>query len=147
MKMNWGFRIAAFYITFVIFLLIAVIIFMNQDVGLVTEDYYAKEIAYQEQIDKANRTRDLTEQLDIMAEPEQLKFSFPKIFDPREIGGTIHFYRPSDKKKDLITGISVDSSGIQIIGTAGLSKGLWKIKVDWRVKDVSYFNEKIIMVN
>ncbi|MBA4405822.1 hypothetical protein C0389_00965 [bacterium] len=147
MKLSWGFNIAAFYITFVVLLLIVVFIFMSQDVGLVTDDYYAKEIAYQEEIDRTTRTKNLTVQLDIAVEPAQIKFLFPKIFSWREIGGTIHFYRPSDKEKDFIANISLDSSRTQFIGTENLKKGLWKIKVDWKAKGVSYFNEKIVMVN
>ena len=147
MKLNWGFNIAAFYIFFVIVLLIGVFIFMNQDVGLVTNDYYAKEIAYQQEIDKSNRTNELTEQLEITVEPSQIRFSFPRMFNTGNIGGTIHFYRPSDKEKDFVTNIVADSSRIQIIDTRKLDKGLWKVKVDWAVQNVSYFNEKIIMVN
>ncbi len=147
MKLNWGFNIAAFYIFFVLVLLIVVFIFMRQDVGLVTNDYYAKEIVYQEEIDKSNRTKGLTEQIDITVEPAQIKFSFPKMFSSGDIGGTIHFYRPSNKEKDFVSNIVTDSSRIQIIETSKLEKGLWKVKIDWSVKNVSYFNEKIVMVN
>jgi len=147
MKLNWGFNIAAFYIFFVVVLLIAVFIFMRQDVGLVTNDYYAKGITYQEEIDKTNRTKELTEQLDITVEPVQIKFSFPKMFNSGDIDGTIHFYRPSNKEKDFVADIVTDSSRIQIIETGKLEKGLWKVKVDWSVKNISYFTEKIVMVN
>lgn len=147
MKINWGINIAAFYIFFVLVLLIAVFIFMQQDVGLVTNDYYAKELVYQEEIDKANRTKELAEQLDITVEPAQIKFLFPKIFNPGDIGGTIQFYRPSDREKDFVTDIITDSSGTQIIETSKLEKGLWRVKIDWSAMNISYFNEKIIMVN
>lgn len=147
MKLNWGYNIAAFYIFFVLVLLIVVFIFMRQDVGLVTNDYYAKEIAYQEEIDKTNRTKELTEQLDITVEPAQIIFSFPKMFRSGDIDGTIHFYRPSNKEKDFVADIVTDSSRIQIIETSKLEKGLWKVKVDWSVNNVSYFTEKIVMVN
>lgn len=147
MKINWGFNVGAFYALFVIGLLIVVFIFMRQDVGLVTNDYYAKEIAYQEEIDKTNRTKELTEQLDITVEPAQIIFSFPKMFSSGDIGGTIHFYRPSNKEKDFVVIIATNNSRTQTIKTEILDKGLWKVKVDWSVNNVSYFNEKIIMVN
>lgn len=145
--MNWGFNIGAFYIFFVVVMLTTVLILMKHDVGLVTNDYYAKEIAYQEQIDKTNRTKELTEQLEINVEREYIKFSFPKMFGFDPIGGTIHFYRPSDKQKDFTKKIDLDSYGIQLIETGKLEKGLWKIKIDWNVRNNSYFNEQIFMVN
>lgn len=147
MKLNWGINIAVFYILFVLALLIAVFIFMKQDVGLVTNDYYAKEIAYQNEIDKINRTKELTDQLDITVEAAHVKFTFPKTFGSNEIGGVIHFYRPSNKEKDFIVSIAADTSRTQTIKTGILDKGLWKIKIDWSAKNISYFNEKIIMVN
>ena len=147
MKFSWGVNITLFYSLFVIALLVVVFIFMRQDVGLVSPDYYAKEIAYQEQIDRTNRTIELAQPLEIVLEPARIIFSFPKNFESGDLSGSIHFYRPSNKEKDFVAGITADSSGNQIIDTGKLEKGLWKIKVDWRVRDVSYFNEKILMVN
>lgn len=120
---------------------------MNQDVSLVTKDYYAKEIKYQEQIDKMKRTKELPEPLDINLEASAIKFSFPKLFKPNEVKGTIQFYRPSDKSKDFAVNVSLDSSYVQSINTVNLQKGLWKIQIDWNAKGNTYFNEKIIMTN
>ena len=146
-KLSWGTNIAIVYTLFAIGTLALVFVFMGQDVGLVTNDYYAKEIKYQDQIDKMNRTKALPEQLDISVEPINVKFTFPKIFKVMDYEGKIKFYRPSDKTKDFSVTISPDSTHSQFIQTTNLEKGLWKIQVDWIVKGNSYFNEKIIMVN
>ncbi len=147
MKLNWGGGIAAVYILFMIGVLIMVYIFMNQDVTLETEDYYAKGINYQTQIDKIKRTSELPEQLLIEQVGEKIIFSFPKLFSEKEIGGTIFFFRPSDDKKDFTKEIKPDSSMQQNFSVLEIEKGLWKIKVDWIVKNNSYYNEKLIMVN
>ena len=147
MKISWGAKIAATYIFFVIAVLVLVVIFMNQDVGLVTKDYYAKEIKYQDQIDKENRTKELPEQLNINLEAGMIKLSFQKFFRPTEIGGTIQFYRPADKTKDFAVNIALDSTHTQSLSATNLEKGLWKIQVDWNAKGNTYFNEKIIMTD
>jgi len=147
MKISWGIRIAVVYIAFVIILVTTVIIFMSEDVHLVTDEYYAKELVFQDQIDKVNRTNQLTQQLEINVDSESINFVFPKIFKHNNLGGTIHFYRPSNLGQDFIVKVEPDTSNAQIIPTAKMEKGLWKLKVDWTVKDVSYYNEKIIMVN
>lgn len=147
MKISWGVKVAAAYVFFVIAILVLVTIFMNQDVGLVTKDYYAKEIKYQAQIDKEKRTKELPEPLNINLEAGVVKLSFPKLFKPDEIGGTVQFYRPADKTKDFSANIALDSTHTQSFSTTKLEKGLWKVQVDWNARGNSYFNEKIIMMN
>ena len=146
-KLSWGTNITIVYTLFALGTLALVFIFMGQDVGLVTNDYYAKEIKYQDQIDKMNRTKALPEQLDISVEPSIVKFVFPDLFKASDLSGNIRFYRPSDKTKDFAVNIDPDSARVQYIHTGGLEKGLWKIQVAWNAKSNSYFNEKIIMVN
>lgn len=147
MKVSWGVKIAATYIIFVIGVLVMVLIFMNQDVHLVTDNYYAKELEYQNQIDKINRTNQLHEQLQIINQPSSINFIFPQQFKTDKVYGKIHFYRPSDQSKDFEIDISTDSSNSQIVRTEKFSKGVWRVKVDWGVNDNSYYNEKILLVN
>lgn len=147
MKISWGTKIAATYILFVIGVLIMVFVFMNQDVPLVTDNYYAKELEYQNQIDKINRTNQLEEPLQIINKQSSINFIFPKQFYYNTIAGTIHFYRPSDPAKDFAVKISADTSNTQIVSTNKFIKGVWKVKVDWEVNGMSFYNEKILMVN
>lgn len=147
MKISWGTKIAAAYIVFVIGVLIMVFVFMNQEVHLVTDNYYAKELEYQNHIDKINRTNQLEEQLDIRNQQTVIKFIFPKQYNYKSIKGTINFYRPSDPAKDISFEITPDSFNTQIVSTEKLAKGVWKVKVDWLANNISYYNEKIIMVD
>lgn len=48
--MNWGKGIAITMIAFIGFIVTLVVIMIRQDVELETEDYYQREIAYQEEI-------------------------------------------------------------------------------------------------
>ena len=147
LKFNWGTGIALTYILFLIAILTMVFIFMNQDVVLETNDYYAKGLEYQKQIDKIERTKNLTEQLEILNKNDRIVFNFPKIFANKIISGEIYFYRPSNNKSDFKSKIDLTDSLQQIIFTKNLEKGLWKIKVDWSVENQNYYNEKILMIN
>lgn len=147
LKFNWGFGIATTYIVFVIITLVMVYIFMNQDVSLETDNYYTKGIQYQEQIDKINRTKNLSEQIEVSVDKSSIAFSFPKLFAADEYNGKIFLYRPDNKLKDFSVNIAPDTSHSQFISTSNLDRGLWKIKVDWSAKGNTYYNEKLIMVN
>ena len=147
LKLNWGFGIAAVYILFLVGTLIMVMIFMNQDVSLESKDYYVKGIKYQEEIDKMKRSKELPEQLRISVEQNSIVFTFPKIFNNEELTGKIYFNRPSDDSKDLTVNVQADSTSKQFIPTLNISKGLWKIRVDWSGRGNSYLDQKIVMVN
>ncbi len=147
LKFNWGTGIALTYILFLIATLTMVFIFMNQDVVLETNDYYAKGLEYQNQIDKINRTKKLPEQLEILNKSNMIIFNFPKMFKNKVISGEIYFYRPSDIKNDFKSKINLSDSLQQIIYTQNLEKGLWKVKVDWSVDNQNFYNEKILMIN
>ncbi len=147
MKISWGIKIAATYIIFVTGVIIMVLIFMNQDVHLVTDNYYAKDLEYQEQIDKIDRTGLLKEQLEIVNLQSVIKFVFPAEFSSAVISGRIDFYRPSDQSQDFSVEITTDSLLTQMISTEKMMKGVWKVKVDWSANGNKYYNEKILMVN
>ncbi|MEW6194032.1 MAG: FixH family protein [Bacteroidota bacterium] len=147
MKLTWGSGIAVIYILFVVILVTTVAIFMKEDVHLVTDEYYTKELAYQQQIDKINRTSKLQQQLEINIDRENVNLLFPTIFKHSDLSGTIHFYRPSNLEKDFVVKVEPDSANKQIVTTSKMEKGLWKLKVDWNVNNISYYNEQILVVN
>jgi len=146
-KFNWGFKIAAFYIGFVAFMIAIAAYSFTQDVNLVSDDYYKDEINYQSQIEMEKRTNALDEQLKITSNTNFIKFSFPQLFMGKEISGEIHFYRPSDSNIDILTDVEPNDSLVQFYSTEEFEKGLWRVKVTWTVDSLDYFNQKIIMMN
>ena len=62
---NWGTGILITIIVFMIITLGTVFTFMNEKVDLVTDNYYKKELKYQKQIDKLNRTHDMRMDVEI----------------------------------------------------------------------------------
>jgi len=147
MKISWGVGIAVLYIGFMAVVLGAVAFSTTQDVNLVTEEYYEKELEYQAQLDKMNRANALPEKLNVIIEGENIKITFPSIFSPEFLTGKVLLYRPSSGTEDFELPVQPDVHGVQIINTQKMSKGLWKVKVDWKASSSEYFNEKILMVN
>jgi hypothetical protein len=43
--------------------------------------------------------------------------------------------------------VKPDDSWIQYIKNEKLTKGLWRIKVDWAVGDSAYYNEEVLIIN
>jgi len=144
---NWAFWVPTFYISFVIVLVIFVIWTTFHKVELVDENYYDKEITYQEQINKKERASNLKNELKLVNANNLIVIKFPEDFNYKNISGFVELFRPSEAKLDFKVKISCDSSNNFVIPTEKMKKGLWKVKIDWAVGDSTYYNEEIVFLN
>lgn len=144
--MSWGKKIAVLYIGFVVLTLAFVFFAMNQRVDLVTDNYYEKELKYQEQIDKSKRTKELKEKTDIQLLGKTIKIKFPSLPNKNIQKDFILFYRPSDPSKDIKIQVSADSLGFQLIPVEKISAGFWKIKLNWTSGGFEFYDESIINI-
>lgn len=140
-KFNWGTGIV---ISLVFFMLVTsgmMILFINQKVDLVTDNYYDKELKFQQQIDKVNNTHQLAEKVEMKYDGEMIQIKFPLSFVSSKPTGEIFFYRPSDNKKDFKLPLVIDDKGVQFVPVSGLANGYWKIQLNWLMNESEYFNE------
>ncbi len=146
MKFTWG---TGIFLVIVIFLLAVVAFFIymsNLDINLVEDNYYEKELMYQQKIDKMKNAGALSEKVSIKAEQEAVVISFPKLFHPESCTGAILFYRPSDPAKDFSVPLQLNDSLLQVIGTGHLDPGKWTIKIDWTSEGTGYYVEQGIFL-
>ena len=113
------------------------------DHDLVSEDYYADELQYQNDINKLENTQTLNTNISYEKTTEGLVIKFPETFDYKKITGKLFLYRPSNKQLDFDTAISLSNSNL-LIPDKRLVDGRWNIKIDWQYKGKSYlFKESI----
>lgn len=147
MKFGWGKGLLVSYLVFMVVILATVAFSFTMDVNLVSDNYYERELKHQYEIDKLNRYAQLPEKINFVVSADKLKISFPKIFSEEQISGKIIFFRPDDNNKDFSVKISTDDSLNHEVPLSAVAKGLWKISVDWQVKNVTYLTIKNLMVN
>lgn len=145
MKISWGVKIIIAFIIFAGGIGTMVGISMSKNIDLVSENYYEKELKYQERIDMINRTNSLTEKPIIENVSGTIKIKFPA--SKENITGKINFYRAMDKKKDFSVDISKDENGVQAIPTVKMDKGNWKTEVIWKMNGKEYFTQSEIFIN
>jgi len=146
-KANWGTGIFISYVLFMGITILTAVYFMNQDVNLVTDDYYQQEIKYQDQIDKIERTNSLPENPVINFDGTGINLLFPASLLNKNVTGKIHFYRPSNPKLDFNIPLDLNNDGTQIISTKKLETGFWRLKMYWTMNGNEYYNEKEIIIN
>lgn len=145
-NINWGTKIAVLYISFVAMIGFMVTLCLKQNVELVTEDYYERELAFQDKINEMNNANALPESVSHLILPEGVQIKLPTLFKNKKVNGEILFFRPADKSKDYSTPIQLNSAAEQVIDAKHLSKGMYKMKISWSANDISYFTEEIIVI-
>ena len=144
--MSWGYRILILTMGFVCFMTFLVISAFRQNFDLVTEDYYAKELQFESQIEKQKNQQRLKDSVTCVVAGNNVIIKFPDEFIGDVIEGEILFFRPSDEKKDLRKPISASASGIQVLSSDLFSKGKYKVQLDYSVNGTKYYYEKSILI-
>ncbi|MCK8520937.1 FixH family protein [Aquimarina sp. D1M17] len=144
MKINWGTAIVLVFIGFISFIMYFVV-HMNTNKkyehDLVTEEYYKKELAFQEEIDAEKNSRALLNDVSMKKTPQGLSIQFPQEKEFQKISGVISLYRPSNKQLDFTIPITLQQNSM-IIPDENMIEGKWKITIDWEYENTRYLFKK-----
>lgn len=143
--MNYGHAITIAFVLFMLFILSMVFKAFTLNFDLVSENYYDKEIRYQEQIEKTKNSRALAKDISWLLKDEGIEIRFPEK-ENFAISGTLQLMRPSDKSKDIITPISLNKNNVQLIEASKLMTGKYLLQIEWQQGETSYFYESIIVI-
>ena len=140
MKFHWGHGIFLFYVVFVASLVTVVIKSRQFDNSLVTEEYYTRDLNYQQEYDRRMNSKSLAEPLSIMRVNGQYQLLFPKGKN-EGVEGTVLLYRPSSKHDDRLLKLKVGAGGTMPLQTDGLKPGRYQAVVEWSANGIDYFDE------
>ncbi len=142
-KWNWGTKIWLVYLGFVLFMTSLVVLCFQQDVNLVTPNYYAEELKFQQVIDGQQNNNALSASLTVEDGTD-----FITVLFPAELGridsGTVTFYKPDNLKLDF--SVSIKGGLFYQFKKADFGYGLYHVKVSWFTKGLRYFDEQKLFV-
>ena len=148
-KIGWGTSIViaiALFMSFILYFVIKVQSNSKYDNELVVEEYYKKDSQYGEDYIKMQNAQDLVEKPQVIQKGDSLEIKFPTLFAPKDIKGTVSFYRPSNKKLDFQVPISLSKPSL-LIPKTNLVGGRWDIFIDWDYQSKSYKMKETIYIN
>ncbi|ARN71533.1 MULTISPECIES: FixH family protein [Nonlabens] len=147
MKWNWGTGIVLGmigFIAFIMFMVITMLTDSDYDHDLVTENYYAKEMAYQDEIDQEKRLESLSKKINGKRTKEGWLIEFPEEINEINSSGTVFLYRPSNQKLDTQFDLKLSGSHL-LIPDNKLVDGRWNITIEWTTKDNDYLYKESIL--
>lgn len=132
--MNWGKGIIIGMGLFMGFILTMVIIMMRQKIDLVEEDYYKRELNYDDQFNAQKMYASTVEKISLQSKTDSLLITFPKDFQSQKV--TIHFQRPNDKNSDI--SFTVKPLEKVFIPTTAFPKGIFNCIIQGSIQNKPY---------
>lgn len=135
--MNWGKGIAIALALFMGFIIVLVVKMVSQDVELETEDYYKKDIAYQEEITSMENALALTEKPSISLTETHVIVQFPEGLSFTE--AQLNLKRPNDETDDR--SYKIVGTSMFTLNRSELEKGVYKLELSYTHKDKNYLQK------
>ncbi len=143
---SWGTGVLVAFGLFLAGILGMVAISMSEDVQLVTEQYYDKELRYQERIQATERANGLATRVNIELRPGVVVVRFPRLGRPGDVEGQVTLYRPANRAEDRTLPLVLDTLWTQNIPARALAPGLWRVQVQWRLHAEEYYAEQPLIL-
>jgi hypothetical protein len=139
--MSWGYKILAMYGAFM--LLIGALVFgsYQQDVNLVSKDYYQREIEFQEVIDGRNNLQKISAQPEILILEDVLEVQLPE--GTAELKNLeIWFYNAAIPAADIKYNEASTAKRTFSFPLTPVHKGTYHLKIKWMENDLPYYFDK-----
>lgn len=144
--MNFGVKITILYLSFVALILTLVFMCFRQNVELVSKDYYAQEIKFQDKINAINNEKNLAGSISHSVNGKQIALTIDSTLVSDDFEGTVNFFRPSDSSKDFQVKMNFTNNE-QVISGTELIHGTYKLQLSWVSNKTNYFKEEVIFIN
>ena len=147
MKINWGTGIAIFYTLFVIAMVSMVVKSTYHKAHLVQEDYFNKDLNYEEFRKKRQNATSVNISVDVkeQAKGQTLLLQFPSSMNNAQ--GHVVLFRPSNKNLDQKIPLRLNANGaMEFPMKSRLLEGLWKVQLEWESDQVEYYKEEQIII-
>jgi hypothetical protein len=139
--MNWGWRITIVYRLFALTMIGAVIYSTTLDVNLVEEDYYEKEVNYQQVINKKENALRDSATFNVAVVGDSVVIHFPTAVAQ----GKIYFIRAADVNNDKKFDLKV-LNGKQAFSKDLFKAGSYNLQIDWKGESADYYWEEKITI-
>lgn len=146
MKLNWGHKIAIVYSLFAAFMVGMLVLSTTYDHELVTEDYYAKELAFQGKIDAGTNLNQADFNVEVKRVGGDLRLIFDRLPEGSQVKGIVKFYKPDNEKMDETHPIVLDSNSSEMKISSEGKSGRYKVQVSFELDGQRFYKEQELML-
>lgn len=144
----WMWSLITIISMFILFFASFAIWTFQDDVELVYDNYYDKDVVFEQQIRRVERTDALAIKpaVNYFSQREELTLKFSPAMAHLNPIGEVLLFRPADLHKDRLFPLDLIGDSLQTIKLPNMDRGLWRVKLSWTSKGLEYFYEQALMV-
>lgn len=144
----WPWGILAAFAVFITGTVTLVVVSVKHRSELVAADYYERDLAYQERLDRVRRTEPWAGRISVACAPgtREVEVRLPRPHAEAGVSGTLEFYRPSDAGRDHVVPLSPGPDGSQRLDAGPLMAGKWRVRMEWSAGGEAYFADRVLVV-
>lgn len=142
MKLNWGHGVVIALGSFMIFIL-SLLYFAGDTGGMVTENYYEKEVNFQDEIDAEKRANALEIKPEVILQANGFLLQFSPS-TAEDFKGEVYLLRNDDETKDVKTTIKLSDKKNFLIPSVKLVDGVYELTLSWKENNKTYLIKKSI---
>ena len=144
--MNWGWGISIFIFLFIGFMIYMAIKTTTVSHELVTENYYQKELAHQDEIDKVIAFRESGKSILTQIKDGNLLLRFSPTHNFSKLEGKIYMYSPAAISSDDTLNLSCNMDGLMVIRLKSNQSGRCIMSIDYSDSPTDYlFKEELYL--
>lgn len=144
--MNWGHKIAIVIVIFLVGMVSMVYFALQQTNEMIDDQYYQKEMAYQQVIDAQQNLQDISDDNLVSQTMYEMVFTLPTGTYEKLEKGNIELIRNDSKSKDVQLAIVPNGSNRRVIAKSTLSKGIYKARIRWTSDKKEFYKEESVYV-
>lgn len=144
--MNWGHKIAIIYGLFMAFMIGMLFLSRGYDHELVTEDYYAQELAYQDKIDAGKNLSSADFEVEVKMVDGKLRLLFNKLPSTSDLSGEVKLYKPDDERLDETLPLTLQEGTNWMDIDSSKRTGRYKLKLSFEYQGKAFYKEKDLLL-
>jgi hypothetical protein len=144
--MNWGHKITIVIIIFLVAMLGMVFYASMQTNEMIDDNYYTKELEYQQIIDAKQNLMNVSTNNLVGQNLNEIFIILPAGAFEKLEGGYIELLRTDSEKKDVRQDIKSVGTNRFVIPKSGLTKGIYKARISWKNNGIPYYKEESVFV-
>lgn len=145
-QLNWGHKLAIVIVLFLVAMLTMVFYAARQTNEMIDDNYYQKELGYQDLIDAQKNLLAVSANNIVSQDMDEVIFTLPiGTFEGLD-SGRVELLRTDAERLDKFLDIIPDGTNRRSIPKAELSAGIYRARIRWSSKGIPYYKEESVYV-
>ena len=119
---------------------------MQNKIDMVSDNYYEKELTFQQQIDAEKNAQPFKDSFSIAKNGDNIILRVPASLSNRLDSGSVHFYAPANQQADRLLPIARKADGVYIVDAKDWQKTVYKPRIKLYAAGTEYYQTLYIQL-